>query len=46
MNKPLKKVAVYLDEDHLRKLKSELALKGKTLSGWVREVIEKELKKK
>jgi predicted DNA-binding protein len=38
MNKQ-KRVVVYLPEDSYRSLRAKLVLLGKTVSGWVREII-------
>lgn len=42
----MKKIAIYVHEEQLRELKSRLALKKNgSFSKWVREAVEKELKK-
>ena len=39
--KEQKRVTVYMDEEKHRRAKSKLALLGKTLSGWIRELVDK-----
>ena len=39
------KTSFYLDPEKIRKLKSRLALVGKSISGWMREQIDKFLEK-
>lgn len=34
-----KRLVVYIDEDDHKKLKSKLALLGKDISSWIREII-------
>ncbi len=43
--KKQKRITLYVPEDEYRELKSQLALLGKTVSGWFREAIRKFLSK-
>jgi len=37
----IKKIAFRLEEDTYRKLRAALALKGQTLTGWIKQMAEK-----
>ena len=39
-----KRAVVYIDEKEYKELKSKLALLGKSVSGWFREVVKKMIK--
>lgn len=39
------KTSFYLDPEKIKKLKSKLALQGRSMSGWIQEKIDEYLKK-
>ena len=43
MAKKVIRIGLYVLEDKYRKLKAKLALKGTTVSAWLRDIIEQEI---
>lgn len=44
MSKGIIRIGLYVLEEKYRKLKAKLALKGTTVSAWLRDTIEEEIK--